>query len=344
MGRIRNKDIAEMVGVSRTAVTQVLNGSRPGCVSAEKREAIFRIAREYNYLPDFAAQVLGSGRTRTIGMPMPWMQNLGSSPNISELLAHLTMMLKQAGYMLTLQPVANDDPQTICREIEQLIRSGRVDGIFCNACFIDPEIVSALQSTRIPAVTYALSSDNTQLCRDISGVCFDWKPALSTLIGSLQAYGPTAAVFAKPLGGSQNRIGFLQNVPDLAAINMKRDFFFPWDNAATAMVQVLENWECFSRFRCWIMQNDRMANGAANVVRQKGLVPGKDILIAGFDNLEEGRDEPFFTTVDDPIAGMAQSCVELLMDQLGGKNCGVKHVKLPSNLIYRASTAPVNPE
>ena len=344
MGRIRNKDIAEMVGVSRTAVTQVLNGSRPGCVSAEKRKAIFRIAREYNYLPDFAAQVLGSGKTRTIGMPMPWMQNLGSSPNISELLAHLTLNLKQSGYMLTLQPVENDDPQTICREIEQLIRSGRVDAIFCNACFIAPEVVAALKSTRIPAVTYALSSDDVQLCDDISGVCFDWKPALSTLVERCQNYAPTAAVFSKPPSGSQNRISFLQNVPGVVSIDIKRDFFFPLDNAASTMVHVLENWEYFSRFRCWIMQNDRMANGAANVIRQKKLTPGKDILIAGFDNLEEKRKDAFFTTVDDPIAGMAQSCATLLMEQLCGGVREVKHIELPSKLIYRASTAPINPK
>ena len=35
---IRCKDIAEMVGVSRQAVTAVLNNSRPNCVSPEKRE------------------------------------------------------------------------------------------------------------------------------------------------------------------------------------------------------------------------------------------------------------------------------------------------------------------
>ena len=68
---IRLKDIAQMVGVSRPAVTSVLNNSRPNCVSKEKREAILRIAAEHNYRPNNAAVTLKRGKSNVIGIVMP---------------------------------------------------------------------------------------------------------------------------------------------------------------------------------------------------------------------------------------------------------------------------------
>ena len=73
---IRCKDIAVMVGVSRQAVTAVLNNSRPNCVSKEKRAAILKVAAEHNYHPDHAAVALKTGRSNLIGIVMPPWENL----------------------------------------------------------------------------------------------------------------------------------------------------------------------------------------------------------------------------------------------------------------------------
>ena len=64
-----------MVGVSRQAVTAVLNNSRPNCVSKEKREAILKAAAEHNYRPDHAALALKTGKSGLIGVIMPPWEN-----------------------------------------------------------------------------------------------------------------------------------------------------------------------------------------------------------------------------------------------------------------------------
>ncbi|MBO4646947.1 MAG: LacI family DNA-binding transcriptional regulator [Lentisphaeria bacterium] len=76
---IRCKDIAAMVGVSRQAVTAVLNNSHPNYVSKEKRAKILQIAAEHNYRPDHAAVALKTGKSNLIGVVMPPWENLYSA-------------------------------------------------------------------------------------------------------------------------------------------------------------------------------------------------------------------------------------------------------------------------
>ena len=86
---ITSKDIAEMVGVSRQAVSAVLNG-HPEKVCAEKRRKIFHIAKNTQYRPNMAALKL-SGHTKRkfavidIGLFPP--VRLSILENLTELLA-----------------------------------------------------------------------------------------------------------------------------------------------------------------------------------------------------------------------------------------------------------------
>lgn len=60
------KDIAAQAGVSHTAVSAALNGT--GRISDEKRERICEVAKQMNYQPHFAAQMLRAHRTGHLGL------------------------------------------------------------------------------------------------------------------------------------------------------------------------------------------------------------------------------------------------------------------------------------
>lgn len=342
MKRIRNKDIAEIVGVSRAAVTQVLNGSRPGCVSVERRDAILRIAREHNYHPDFAAQVLGSGRTRTIGMPMPWMQTLATSFSYGRLLNHVTARLEKRGYMLTLLPVANDSPSKIYQSIDDLLCSRRVDGLIINRPFLDPEAERTIRQNQIPAVFFAFSSDpHDSISPGIPGVMFDCRAALDELIARFSQYGKTALIAL--LKSSNTRVSIFKSHPELTLFGLEHDPYFLYNTAAAAMVFIRAHWQELKNYPCWILQNDSFAYAALCVIREMGLVPGRDILLAGFDDVEENFEVPFFTTVHDPFDEMADECIRLLFDQLISKKFSEERVTVRSRVVYRGSSLPVNP-
>lgn len=61
-------EIAKLAGVSNAAVSRYLNH---GYLSAEKREAIARVIAETGYRPSVQAQVLRTGKTKTIGIHSP---------------------------------------------------------------------------------------------------------------------------------------------------------------------------------------------------------------------------------------------------------------------------------
>ena len=343
MSRIRNKDIAELVGVSRAAVTQVLNGSRPGCVSAEKRKAILRIASEHNSRPDFAAQVLGSGKTRTIGMPLPWMETLSSSLSYGRLLKHLTDQLEKKGYMLTLLPLANDSAEKIRESTDDLLRSRRVDGLIVNLPFLKVSPESRQETDRTPVVSISFSSDSAAPFPEISHVGFDCTQALEELIGRFSTFGKTAVIAAPNPKNARTKI--LRAHSELFFASLPASPYFLHNTAAEAMVFVRKNWQELKKFPCWILQNDNFLYGAACVIREMGLIPGKDILLAGFDDAEENFEKPFFTTVRDPFEQMAQTCIRLLFDKIEQKERKkTEHVMLSSTVIYRDSSLPANPE
>ena len=65
--RATSQDVADSAGVSRSAVSLVLNGRGQGNISAEKQAAILAAAEELDYSPNPVALSLRTRRSATIG-------------------------------------------------------------------------------------------------------------------------------------------------------------------------------------------------------------------------------------------------------------------------------------
>lgn len=93
-----------------------------------------------------------------------------------------------------------------------------------------------------------------------------------------------------------------------------------------------------------VCHNDYGALGAIDAMRERGLVPGKDISLVGFDNIEtyfpEQYPSPFLTTVDFSLAQLGRRGSELLLNQVLHGQMEVVHEYVPVKLILRGSTGP----
>jgi len=138
---IRSKDIAAIVGVSRQAVTAVLNNSRPNCVSREKREAILKVASEHQYQPNQAAVALKTGKSRLIGVIMPPWRN----PYIAELCMAIQSGLVEKNYTPVFAIDNNFNP--VPGNLRDLL-SLNIAGLITVAASLLPDDV------RIPVVSY----------------------------------------------------------------------------------------------------------------------------------------------------------------------------------------------
>ena len=82
--------------------------------------------------------------------------------------------------------------------------------------------------------------------------------------------------------------------------------------------------------------NDASAVGLYNVMKKKGLTPGKEIQIFGFDNTRKaGEMIPPLSSIGSESVTLGQKALELLLEKIEGNE--VQSVEIPTRLYGRAS-------
>ncbi|WP_461198095.1 LacI family DNA-binding transcriptional regulator [Enterococcus sp. N249-2] len=98
------RDIARMTGYSVSTVSRVINNNP--YVSEQKRREILAAMQAVNYIPNHTARVLSVGKTKNIGVILPFVNH----PYFDALLSGITTAAFSRGYKVTLLPT-NYDPQ-----------------------------------------------------------------------------------------------------------------------------------------------------------------------------------------------------------------------------------------
>jgi len=78
MGKAVNdiRDLAEVLGLSITTVSRVLNGkAKKYRISTETQKRVLQAARQYNYAPNKLARGLKLAKTDTLGLIIPDISN-----------------------------------------------------------------------------------------------------------------------------------------------------------------------------------------------------------------------------------------------------------------------------
>ena len=99
------REIAELAGVSPSAVSRYLNG---GSLSDAKADAIRRVISETGFVPNQVAHNLRTGRVRQIGILVPKIH----SPSVSQVVEGAHEVLSAAGYMTVLGSLEHQ-PDTV---------------------------------------------------------------------------------------------------------------------------------------------------------------------------------------------------------------------------------------
>lgn len=325
-------------------VSRALDPARAHLVREQTRTKIQNFCASSGYQPNFQARSLASGRTGTIGMIMPWIATLGTSPASSRFLKLLTTELETRGLTLSLLAVANDSMKTIFAEVLKTFRSRKADGFLSLASFVKPEAAAELVREKVPLATFAMPTDDIQSAHaDIPNVRIDETAATRELYDRLAECGGVAVIGVPPrAGGRHLRYEQLAKMVRGACFDIPRGRFFESDNAADAMAGIRMYWDNLRRYPAWLCQNDRIAYGAALELQAHGLEPGRDVALAGFDDMEAGRNDAFFTTVRPPYEALARVCAENICAVLSGHAPKSSQTVLNSELIFRASTPNLN--
>ncbi len=127
------KDLAKISGVSVTTVSRVLN-NHP-YVSKEKRSAVLKAIEDTNYSKNINAVHLSRGKTRLIGVVLPFSDH----PYFSLLLSGIAKQALENNYHLVL--IQTDYKKSKEMEALQMLKQKQIDGLIICSRACDLELI-----------------------------------------------------------------------------------------------------------------------------------------------------------------------------------------------------------
>ena len=328
-------EIAFRTGYSTATVSRALDSRFRDKVRPETREKILSFCGEVGYRPNFSARALSRGNTGTVGIVVPWIEAVTDSPTYGPLLGHLMDELKKIHRSLTLIPVVRDDGKSIHEKVLEAFQSSQVDAFLSMAAFLNTEILSAMRARNFPLVSFSMSSDLVQHLPGSIHCRIDSAPAIKSLFEHLRPYERIALLGVK---SNSTRHEELAAMRQLDYFPIERGNFFFRATSLAAYEAVMQNWECLRQYQAIVCFNDQIAYGVCRALQTKGLTPGKDIAVTGFDDLEQKDPKAFITSISPPLQKLAALCVTRLQQVLEKETDIPAETSIPAELIIRKSS------
>lgn len=340
--------IAKEANVSSMTVSRVLDPRRVDKVKASTREKVLTVCRKHDYSPRYSARSLASGKTFTVGVILNDYTSGLSSPTLSLVLDSIIKELEKHSYSLNMIYCPGENLDEINEKLLGIVYSRRVDGFLFFGEMLTQNSIEKLKKTSIPTVICSMPSSRT-LQEHLSYVYSDNQPATRDAIVHLKNIGinKLACVdIVSAVNSCVERMGLFHKEAEKAGLFAKNiicDYKYRHLQAIhNSFEWVLENWKTLDEYDAYVFSNDLMAIGGVKAIESKGLVPGRDKVVVGFDNIEENvnyfTDEPVITTIAPPHVDLGKEAVKLLIEQITSNERKVVRLALPSKLIIRRSS------
>lgn len=324
--------IAEKVGVSRSTVSRVLNGS--DSVPEGVARAVRAAADELAYVPNRAGRSLASRRTGNIAMLLPEeTEHAFDDPFFAEVVAGIAQIVAPTGFVLSLaidpraesggsQPIrAGVDADIILMLSQHSASVG--DAAYGNTpvVFLGRPLAGAPRSE----LTYFVDADN------IGGA----EAATRHLI---QRGYRRIGIIAGPqdMAPGIDRLEGWRSVIEQAGLEASRIAFgdFSMRSGTVAMRELLAT---SGSLDAVFAANDQMALGAYDAIINAGLRIPDDVAVMGFDGFRFGAGlTPALSTVDQDSAAIGRSMARIALDVLAGRPAEQLTI-LPTELVIRQS-------
>lgn len=332
-------EVARAAGVSTATVSRALSGR--GHVSAPTKERVRSAARALGYVVSSSASSLASGRTRNVGVIVPFLDRWFFSTVLSGVASAVT----RAGYDITLYNITADE-KARGDIFRTFLRRGRVDAIIAVSIQLDDTETQDLLDLGIPVI--AIGGPNPRLATltvDDFAVARMATEHLLTLghraIAHIGANPEFDVDFHVP---TTRRLGF-EHALRAAGVEPNPSLYEPADftieGGYRAAKQLLGR--PHGRPTAIFAGSDEMAIGALLAARDLGFTVPNDLSIVGIDGHELGD---FFrlTTVEQfPFAQgerAADAIFTLLEDAEEGRRPSGPG-ELPFELVVRETTSRV---
>lgn len=326
------EDVARAAGVSPATVSRALSGR--GNVSVGTRERVLEVAAQLNYVVQAAASSLASGRTRNIGVLVPYLDRWF----FSSVLAGITSVLVRRGYDLTLYHLASD-AETRATMFGTFLRRQRVDGVIAVTIELGERETAELHRLGKPVI--AIGGPHPLLpsvAVDDVGVGHVATAHLIELghrrIAFVGGEAPTHSDFHMP---ADRRVGYSLALTDAGLEvdpTLSVDADFTMRGGYLAAQALLARGD---RPTALVAASDEMAIGAILAARDLDLGVPADVSIIGIDGHEMGE-LMGLTTIDQGARAQGAIAATVILDQLEDEADPESVRHHPFTLVTRSST------
>lgn len=324
--RVTLQDIADAAGVKKMVVSNALNGTRS--VAPATRERVQRIAKEMNYIPNFAARALTTGRTGIIAIL--------SGPLDQPYYANMIHLLEGHIHAQGLNLLLTRTPSEV-KELVNATGNIAVDG----AIAVDMwGLVREFRSnSTIPCV-----SISTLHRAFVDNVIVDLEASVEEALRLMVAEG-------------RHRIGYLVTAPSMArSTEARAKAYLNFVETAGLVTEIINASSDYTNvvernFKAYIQekgcpdallcQNDETAMSAFRVLRELGYSVPKDVLLVGCDGHPHMKDfTPALSTIVQPMEEMCAAAWKFLQQRIADPTLPFQEATFQGTLVVTESLVP----
>ncbi len=329
--KITLSTIADDLGVSTATVSLALRDSP--LVAEATREKVRLRAKEIGYVYDRRAASLRTQRSDIVGVIVRDIIN----PFFAEILRSIEAELGSNRQTFLL---CNHGDDIALQEdfISTLMQFGADGVIMSPSVGTSREDIERIEQNGLPVTLVARTVEDTSvpafLGNDEAGFHLITKYLIEHGHKDIALVGGTRLTST----GRARRAGFAKAYADAGiALPQRQDIETPYDRKAgfDAVEQILSHGPAPTAIACC---SDTVALGVMHGLRSRGLEPGKDIAVTGYDDIEEASfSAPPLTTVADGHDEIGRLAARALFAKISGKGAENQAVFIEPQLKIRDS-------
>ncbi len=324
-------DIAEMAGLSITTVSRVLNGKAEQYrIGKKSQQKVREAAKKLNYVPNHFASNLRTGKSGTIALIIPSLNN----PFFAGIASEINTAVRKFNYITI---ISDSDENLDTEKMELLQLAARnIEGLIIVPCGDQWEHIKEIQDMGIPVICIDRYFEDI----DIPFITTDNYEGAFKATKYLTERGHSRITCIQGVQGSTpNRLrvkGFMDAMKEAGQkkyLITGDDFTFQNGYLETKLLLQLKD-----RPTAIFALSNTIAMGCMKALKEKYLQIPKDISLITFD------DHPYLdylstplSCVEQPVKDISIMAVKFLMTLIQGRSITQSQVLLKPNLIVRDS-------
>lgn len=315
-------DVADLAGVSQSAVSRVLSG---GSVSNKLRKRVLDACESLGYVVDLGARALVRGSSNMVAVIVANIMN----PFYPYILDKLTLRIQQNGFEVLLLNASGG------RDIDELlpiVLQYKVRSAIIMTASLSSKMAKRLQEHQIPTVMLnrysTISKSNSVACDNVAG----GRMVAEAFINA--GFKTLAYVGGAPSSSTNldRRNGFLQRLAESGLqpiLALDGEFDHDWGAAAGSMIA---RYQGVQGVFC---ADDVIAMGVIDSVKEAGLTVPGNVSVVGFDDIPSAAWGGYsLTTVRQPVNRMIDETLMILDRPLDAEPT---EARIPGSLVVRSS-------